>query len=675
MGKDYQQRKADINQHLKQMSATGRDISPIPDVVDPDRREACRLDFRLFCETYFAAVFNLAWSDDHLKAIAKIQKAIIEGGLFAFAFPRASGKTSLSVCAAEWSLLYGHRSFVVLIAATEQKSKELMESIQTDFEANDLLAEDFPEAIYPIRRLERITHRAAGQLLDGEPTRMSWTQNELILPTVPNSPSSGSVVKVAGITGSIRGMAVSRPSDGAKIRPDFVLIDDPQTDDSARSPMQIRNRMSTIMGAILGLAGPGKTISGFAAITVVQKGDVAEQLLDRKIHPEWQGERIKLLRSLPTNLKLWEQYAQCRADGLRSELGMKPATEFYLANQAALDEGAVASWKARFNPDEASAVQHAMNLKLNSEEAFFAEYQNEPMAFDLDTPLLLKPEQVTAKIVPGYERGIVPNYTTKLVAFADVQGTVLYWMVCAFGGDYSGHIVDYGCWPKQARSYFFLREVNPTLATAYPKISVEGQVRAGIDALTSHLLEKNWISEDGKGKQIDRMFVDAGWNQELVKQACQESKYKSRLLPSKGWGGTADKKPLDDWKLATGDRRGWSWMFNRDKYHVIFDTNSWKTFAATRLLSAAGEAGNLSLCNANPSLHRMLSEHITSEYPTPTEGWGRVVNVWSEKPNRENHWLDCLVGCYVAASEQGITFIGQKAAPVKAARRKLKVTF
>ena len=38
------------------------------------------------------------------------------------------------------------------------------------------------------------------------------------------------------------------------------------------------------------------------------------------------------------------------------------------------------AWPERFNHDELSAIQHAMNLKLQDERAFYAEYQNEPLA-------------------------------------------------------------------------------------------------------------------------------------------------------------------------------------------------------------------------------------------------------------------------------------------------------
>jgi hypothetical protein len=51
-----------------------------------------------------------------------------------------------------------------------------------------------------------------------------------------------------------------------------------------------------------------------------------------------------------------------------------------------------------------------------------------------------------------------------------------------------------------------------------------------------------------------------------------------------------------------------------------------------------------------------------------TEGRGRTVDEWKIRPQRfDNHWLDCLAGCAVAASMQGsalaehLNFIPKKA--------------
>ena len=68
-------------------------------------------------------------------------------------------------------------------------------------------------------------------------------------------------------------------ADGQTVRPSLVVLDDPQTDESARSLSQCATRESILAGAILGLAGPGKKISGIMPCTVIRPGDMADNIL------------------------------------------------------------------------------------------------------------------------------------------------------------------------------------------------------------------------------------------------------------------------------------------------------------------------------------------------------------------------------------------------------------
>ena len=299
-GRTYEERKEAERRRQAEMSATGRDIGELPPVENPGRMDDCRLDFRSFCENYFPEVFTLEWSPDHLLAIAKIEKAVLKGGLFALAMPRGSGKSSLTEAACLWSMLYGHREFVMLIGATESAALEMLDSIKTELEVNEHIAADFPEATYPIAALEGIANRCAGQLYKGERTRITWTANEVVLPTIKEAACSGVTVRVAGITGRIRGMKAKKP-DGRTLRPTLVIIDDPQTSESAGSLEQTRKRVRVLAGDILGLAGPGQKMSGIMPCTVIRPGDMAEQILDRKRHPEWNGEKCAMMRSFPEN--------------------------------------------------------------------------------------------------------------------------------------------------------------------------------------------------------------------------------------------------------------------------------------------------------------------------------------------------------------------------------------
>ena len=77
---------------------------------------------------------------------------------------------------------------------------------------------------------------------------------------MPGSPASGVIIGVAGLTGAIRGKK-RKMRDGKSIRPDQVILDDPQTDESARGVVQTAKRLRIVKGTVLGLAGPGKKIA------------------------------------------------------------------------------------------------------------------------------------------------------------------------------------------------------------------------------------------------------------------------------------------------------------------------------------------------------------------------------------------------------------------------------
>ena len=77
-----------------------------------------------------------------------------------------------------------------------------------------------------------------------------------------------------------------------------------------------------------------------------------------------------------------------------------------------------------------------------------------------------------------------------------------------------------------------------------------------------------------------------------------------------------------------------------------------------------GDRGCLSLFGDTPNLHRLLAEHLTAEYRVKTEGRGRTVDEWKTRPaTTDNHWFDCLVGCAVAASMQGVVLPGTDVTP------------
>lgn len=657
--RSYEDRRNAERDRQAEQSLAGRDIGQLPEVVNPNRKAACERNFQLFCESYFPETYSLAWSPDHLKVIEKIETAVLRGGLFALALPRGSGKTTITESAALWSMLYGHREFVVLIGATESAALELLDSLKTELEVNERLAEDFPEVCYPVAQLEGIANRCAGQLYKGERTRITWTSNEIVLPTVEGSRASGIIVRVAGITGRIRGMKFKR-SDGRNVRPSLVVIDDPQTSESAGSLEQTRKRVRVLAGDILGLAGPGQKISGIMPCTIIRPGDMADIILNRNTHPDWNGEKTRMVYRFPTNMKLWEEYAEIRAEALRTEGNFQKATEFYLANREAMDAGAEVSWEARFNHDEVSALQHAMNLKFQDEAAFMSEYQNDPLPDDTADDSLLSVDEICAKI-NGLARRRVPLKCDRLTMFVDVQKALLFYVVIAWAEDFTGAVIDYGSWPDQHRHEYSLADANPSIQTILPKAGFEGALYAALDALTKDYLGREWEREDGAVLKIEKALIDANWGQstDIIYTFCRQNVHAGVLLPSHGRYVGASSKPMTEYRKQPGDRLGLNWMIpnvagKRAIRHVIYDTNYWKSFIHARLAVPVGDKGALTLYGRIPGAHQLFAEHLTAEYRVKTQGRGRTVDEWKLKPqSHDNHFLDCVAGCAVCGSMLG----------------------
>ena len=653
------------------VTLAGQDIGAIPPVRDLARRSAADHSFRAFCDSYFPKLFTLPWSDDHLRVIHKIERTVIHHETFAVAMPRGSGKTTLCQTAVLWAILTGRHPFVFLIASTAEYASAMLANLKSHLSGNDLLLEDYPEVVFPIRRLEGESRRCSGQRYYGVRTHVGWTADEIVLPTIPGARCSGAVIRVAGITGNIRGAVHVRP-DGSSVRPTLAIIDDPQTDQSARSPSQVHERLSIVKGAIGGLAGPGKRTAIIIPCTVIRAGDLADQLLDRKKNPLWQGERTKLLYHFPTNEKLWAEYARIREESLRNDGDGREATDFYREQREQMDYGAVIAWPARHNPDELSAVQHAMNLKLRDEAAFWAEYQNEPLPEQMPDADLLSAEQIAAK-VNGRGRGEVPVEVSHVTMFIDVQATLLYWMVCAWEDDFTGYVLDYGAYPDQRRAYFTLRDAKRTLQLLHPGSGLEGAIYASLEALTKAQLIREWKRDDGAAMRVSRCLIDANWGNstDVVYQFCRQSFHAAMLTPSHGRYVGASSTPFSDYRPKRGDRVGLHWRMpsvqgKRTVRYVLIDANFWKSFAHARLAGAMGDPGCLSLfahagdpSGGRGADHRLLADHLTAEYRIKTEGRGRTVDEWKARPgNPDNHWLDCVVGCAVAASMQGAAIFG-----------------
>lgn len=676
--------------------AQAADIGVLPAVVDPARREACRLDLLAFLIGYFPKSTGLSpFGIAHIAAIRRLQTAILDGGLFINVFPRGYAKTTISENAAIWALLYGHRKFIPIFGADANAACGNIDSIKTELAENELLYADFPEACHPIRALEGKPQRCASQTFipgnvegfevaaDAKPelTRISWTADMIVLPTLmlPDgySASSGCAIATRGIEGGARGMKYKR-HDGIQQRPDFVMIDDPQTDASANSTTQSKKRLNVIQKSILRLGGHDKRMAVVVNATVIQPDDLIETMMDLSKFPAWQSQRIAMVNKFPdAHETQWlDKYATIRntfdpdlvGDQQRAH---RDATEFYRTNQAEMDAGAAVSWEECFNREtEISAIQHAYNILIDDgEEVFASECQNDPKPKSEGTGQQLVASEIVRRL-NKVQRGVVPLACDKVTAFVDVQGEALFWIAVAWDSkSFAGHVVDYGVYPDQPTRQFELAKLRVKLSDVFKKGThpeYGARVFAGLEALKPKLTDRTWKREDGAELATSRVLIDYGYepSADAVFTFCRQSR--GVAIPSKGKGIGAKRAPFDQWKKREGETHGRGWKISptQGRLVALFETNFWKSFVRDALFAPLLSKTALYLYGEDPKHHSLIAEHFAVEKYTTVSAEGRTIDEWENPSNWfDQHWWDGIVGAAVAASMVGVQ------TPIQAANR------
>lgn len=583
--------------------------------------------------------------------------------MFAFALPRGTGKTRLCIWGMIFSVFGGYCPYSLYVGATAAASDRRFGELKKTLRFNQLLFDDFPEICGPFRHIGGEPRKATGQKWEGRSTGVEWS-DRIVVADIPvaYAKSRNFVFDTASIDGEIRGRSFET-QDGETIRPRFVVCDDPQTRETARSPGANDYRELIIKGDIKYLAGPGEKLGLVIPGTVIYQNDLIDRLLDPKRNPEFKPVRAKMLESLPEDVELWDQYAEIRKQSFRDGGKGEPATEFYRKQREKMDRGAVASWPERFRDDEISAIQYAMNLKIDDEASFYAEGQSEPIP---ETAGDERP--LTATDVEGRELsiawGYIPDDAEKITGFVDISERVLWYCLIAWKRDGTGTVFEYGLWPDQKLNYVTLAGVRKTIQQQAKGESYLSALLLALESLVELLVGREYTSESGEILSIGALGIDSGWGEYAhdVYKFCRRSKYRALLRPTKGIGITATKRPLVDPQHKTKTRESveGQWLFSPTKIGVPllqYDTNLWKSRIVSAFRIDRNSPGALCLTKPRPGgSHRMIGEQVTAEYGTRVTANGRTVTQFALIPGRDNHFGDCLVGSAVVANTIGVRF-------------------
>ena len=237
--------------------------------------------------------------------------------------------------------------YIILLGAETKLPTKLLEVVKTELTFNAALALDFPEAC------------GKGPV---------WKVGEFVTRT-------GVKVEPFGAEQAIRGTF-----HGAS-RPKLLLGDDLITDSEAKSPTERENRWTWLTKAIDYLGPPDGSVKYMGVGTVLDKDDPisrAKRTIGHMVH------HFRAIVNLPARMDLWEQcQALMLTDDLRAQEAAGtdgrvlpeaelPSFQFYQANKAAMDEGAVVSWPA------VRGLFWLMRQRAKAPKAFGTEMQGEP---------------------------------------------------------------------------------------------------------------------------------------------------------------------------------------------------------------------------------------------------------------------------------------------------------
>lgn len=644
----------------------------LPPVAEPDRRLHAESSPYNFLETYFPDRFDGPWTDDRKLMVDQIRYRARYGGDKAIAAPRGEGKTTFGELEVGIdAICTGLLRYPLICASTGPDADRILSNIKAEYEFNELLAEDYPEVCGPITALEGAPQRANMQTVLGERTRLKWSGSYIVLPTVTvrfcpkcyeegeqrgdhwkckrchhefqpyKSKASGAIVEAKGLDGAIRGLR------RGSMRPDFVMIDDAETRESARSATQIEQRERTIDEDIAGLGSGKKPVARLLLCTIMNTMCLSSKYTDRSQKPSWDGDRLALVQRWPERKDLWEKYIELRQSGMRDDppdkLG-RIAHQFYLDNREEMDNLCVVSNPERFNDDvledgtrrEVSTIQHVHNAAADKGwDYVFNELQNDPQEDETTDSDQLSPGIITGthsryrRRLSGLSPGVCPNDTRFLTCFVDVQWDCIYFSVHAWTANHR-YIIDYGK---------FGEDIGLNMDRSEATIQ-------RICSLKS-MMDEEPYTLNGDARELDVCLVDSGDQSTAVYSACQITGWS----PSKG--NAKYKKPQrdesnigpDPWHKSEVSHDGTT--VDLVQFYTEFvrhkSRDSWML-----ALDEDKAAGAVFLFGDNPSVHKLLGAHMDVRFDRhydQKKGW---IEAWIE-PRHHDLW-DCDYGNFVAVS-------------------------
>ncbi|HEX9078088.1 MAG TPA: phage terminase large subunit [Desulfuromonadaceae bacterium] len=328
---------------LRQMIQAAARPFPEDKAAQKARKARGEKDRDFFNRTYFPHYFTKPSSRLHKYFAARfaemIERALAtgQGDKEADAAPRGNAKSTDGTFGLPlWCAAYRKRRYPLIVSETRLQGEAFLSFIKIELESNERLQQDFPE-------------------LCGEGP--VWRSDMIIT-------RNGIKMQAAGAGQKLRGLR-----HGA-CRPDLVIVDDLENDESVESPEQRRKLENWFFKALMKIGQPDTVF--IVVGTILHYDSLLSRLL---VKPGWKGQKWRAVISWSPAIKLWEEWERIFADiSIGKEAAEAAADNYFDSHKEEMLAGTEVLWP------EMEPYYYLMKMRVSDGPAFFeSEKQNEPL--------------------------------------------------------------------------------------------------------------------------------------------------------------------------------------------------------------------------------------------------------------------------------------------------------
>jgi len=623
--------------------------TPSPEAIE--RRTRLEADSPAWLLYYMPDKFYCPFGQDQLDLIEAIDRAMRTGTSVTAALPRASGKTAILMGSAFKGGMAGVCRFAVVIGWKRDAGMELLDQWLTALAENERIAEDYPCVCDPFQdstasnRLKGILRNVETEQRAGCDVRKG--RGVVLLPDTQEDGRSMPQFALMGasINGSVKGINIGLLS-GEVIRPDIVLLDDPQSEEVAESPTLVSKVIKKIDYGIRSLSGPRRRLTMLAAVTCVELDDVSERLLNR---PGTESIRRGQIVTWPTgwnddeskSREAWDEWNRIRIEGLTIlKDGGAAARNHYIEHRDELTAGLTVSWEHRFHVGDSERVGDPDALFAAmwdfydlGELAFMAERQNTPIKQGV-TLYNLSIKAILDRTDKMRKAGEIPEWAKAIVCGTDINPSYgLTSVIKAFGENQRNAVLWYG---------IHKMHVAQDLTDAEKKIAIMAELAIhGRELAALPCVPQHWV-------------IDGGGSPENTVIDFASNSTRTCGIPAMTAFGRASRQYRQSgkkgYKLKMYEQCHVTVRTLLQKW-IIFNSDFWREQAQRAWTGTLGAPGSGDLPKGN---HREFAEQICREQLAgKVELNGKMIYDWKTAPGPHD-FGDADTMCFVGAAVAGI---------------------